>query len=151
MLDSVVPGQPGGHLRQAQLELLERSLSAHPDRHAMVCLHHHPVSVHSRWMDTIGVDNAADFWAVIDAHPQVRAVVWGHIHQDFHERRGDVELIATPSTCIQFKPGQEEFALDEAPPGYRWFRLHDDGRVETGVERLEQMPTDVDLECGGYK
>ncbi|MBA1146856.1 3',5'-cyclic-AMP phosphodiesterase [Ectothiorhodospiraceae bacterium WFHF3C12] len=150
MLDSVLPGADGGRLGSDQLQLLERCLADNRGLHTVVCLHHHPVDMGSEWIDRIGVDNADDFWAVIDRHPDVRAVVWGHVHQDLHRRRGSVELFASPSTCIQFKPEEEEFAIDEAPPGYRWFRLYRDGRLESAVERLEEPPGQLDIGCGGY-
>jgi len=150
MLDTVVPGATGGHLREEQLALLRRCLSDHRNFHAIICLHHHPVAMGSDWLDRIGIDNAEALWRVIDEFPQVRAVVWGHVHQDWRGVRGDVDLFASPSTCIQFKPGQKTFTVDEAPPGYRWFRLHGDGRLETGVERLNGVPETLDIGCGGY-
>jgi Icc protein len=150
MLDSSAADRDGGHLAPAQLALLERQLAAYPSHHAMVCLHHHPVSVGSRWIDTIGVDNADEFFAIVDRFPQVRVILWGHIHQDFRARRNGVELLASPSTCIQFRPGQAEFGLDDMPPGYRWLNLYADGRIETGVERAEARVREVDLQSGGY-
>ena len=150
MLDSTKPDSDGGHLVESELKLLERLLSEHPDQHAIVCLHHHPVSVDCRWIDTIGVDNADEFFAVLDRFPQGRAVVWGHIHQDYDSERKGVRLLASPSTCIQFKPRQEEFALDDAPPGFRWLRLYPDGRIETAVERVEARWRAVDLQSVGY-
>lgn len=150
MLDSTVPGRDFGHLAEAELDLLDRSLTADPRRHAVVCLHHHPVAVGSRWIDGIGVDNADQFFAILDRHPQVRAVVWGHIHQDYSGSRRGVQLLASPSTCIQFKPGQRDFALDDAPPGYRWLELYPDGRIVTGVERVAAGAREVDLQSTGY-
>lgn len=150
MLDSTLRGSDGGHLAPDQLELLERSLAAQPGLHTVICLHHHPVRVDCRWIDTIGVDNADAFFAIVDRHPQVRAIVWGHIHQDYEAERNGVRLLASPSTCIQFKPRQENFALDDAPPGFRWLRLYPDGRVETAVERADVREREVDLESAGY-
>lgn len=150
MLDSVLPGSAGGHLAAGQLALLERCLEDHRRLHTLVCLHHHPVALGSDWMDRIGLDNANAFWNVIDRHDSVRAVVWGHVHQDFHQQRNGVDLYASPSTCIQFKPGEPEFTVDKAPPGYRWFRLYRDGRLESGVERLAQQPGQLDIGFGGY-
>ena len=34
----------------------------------MVCLHHHPMPMGSRWLDGIGLANADEFWRIIDAH-----------------------------------------------------------------------------------
>jgi Icc protein len=104
----------------------------------------------SRWLDTMAVDNAGEFLAVIDRHPQVRGILWGHVHQTFDRQRNGVRLMATPSTCIQFLPGSDDFALDTAAPGYRWLSLHPDGRIETGVERLEEIPGSLDLASAGY-
>lgn len=132
-LDSVVPGEAGGRLAADALAALEHALSAAPDRHALVCLHHHPVSMSSRWMDGIGLANADELWRILDAHSNVRAVLWGHVHQDFDAMRGPVRLLASPSTGAQFLPRSDDFALDTRPPGYRWLDLHDDGTLSTQV------------------
>jgi len=149
-LDSTVPGEDGGHLGAGQLALLEQALADHPDLHALVCLHHQPVPVGSAWMDTMALDNGEEFFAVIDRHPKVRGVLWGHVHQEFESRRKDVHLLASPSTCFQFLPGSEEFAVDPATPGFRWLNLHSDGRIETGVRRIAAYPDPVDLKTNGY-
>jgi Icc protein len=72
----------------------------------------------------------------MNRHPQIRAVIWGHVHQEFADRRGAVELLATPSTCVQFRPGIAKPEVDDRTPGYRWFDLGPDGTLETGVERV---------------
>ena len=150
LLDTSVPGSEGGHLAAAELQRLDAQLAAHPDHHALVCLHHQPVPMGSRWLDTMAVDNADALFAVLDRHPQVRGLLWGHVHQDFHQRRKGVQLIASPSTCIQFAPGSTEFAIDDTPPGYRWLRLHDDGRIDTGVERIADIPVGLERASQGY-
>ena len=127
MLDSHVPGRIDGRLSDAELKRLEQTLARHPDRHALVCLHHHPVPMESRWLDNHILKNADAFFAVIDRHPQVRGIVWGHVHQAWAGRRNGVELIGTPSTCFQFLPRADDFAFDSLPPAYRRFRLHADG------------------------
>lgn len=149
-LDSTIPGSEGGHLIQDELEALDGMLAAHPDLPALVWLHHQPINIGSRWLDTMAVDNPEAFFRVIDRHPQVRAIVWGHIHQTFERQRNGVHLLATPSTCLQFLPGSEDFAVDLVPPGYRWLELYADGTLQTGVERLQEMPGEVDLSARGY-
>ncbi|MFO1349638.1 MAG: 3',5'-cyclic-AMP phosphodiesterase [Gammaproteobacteria bacterium] len=137
LLDSALPSSPAGHLAAEELRFLDATLAAHSDLHAIVCLHHHPVAVDSAWIDAMAVDNADDLFAVIDRHPQVRAVIWGHIHQAFSARRNGVQLLSVPSTCAQFKPAVERPEIDaQAQPGYRWFELHDDGKLSTGIERI---------------
>ena len=46
--------------------------------------------------------------------------------------------MSTPSTCAQFLPRSDFFALDERPPGLRWLELHADGRIETEVAWVPQ-------------
>jgi Icc protein len=58
--------------------------------------------------------------------------------------------MASPSTCIQFLPGSDGFAVDTTAPGYRWLSLHADGRIETGVQRLSEIPGTLDLASAGY-
>jgi Icc protein len=150
LLDSTIPGEDGGHLDREQLRRLQDSLAARPDDPALICLHHHPVPIGSAWMDTMALDNPEAFFGIIDRHPQVRAVLWGHIHQEFSTNRKGVRLLGSPSTCVQFLPGSTEFALDSRPPGFRWLELHGDGRVDTGVERILAYPDPLVLTTGGY-
>jgi Icc protein len=132
LLDSVVPGRAGGRLSEAELQRLDAALKDSA-RFAMVCVHHHPVSMSSRWLDAVGIDNADALFAVLDAHPQVRLISWGHVHQCFDERRRGVRLLATPSTGGQFLPLSAQFAVDARPPAYRRLTLRADGTVDTEV------------------
>ena len=150
LLDSSIPGAVPGYLADDQLQLLERALSEAPERHHLVCFHHHPVSIGCRWMEPIGLRNPDALFAVLERHPQVRAVLWGHIHQEFDQQRGGIRLLASPSTCVQFAPGSEEFQVDTTAPGYRWLRLHADGRLETGVSRVTGIHFEVDYSVKGY-
>jgi len=149
-LDSTIADSEKAHLTAATLEMLERHLQSAPDKHTLVCLHHQPLPTGSKWLDTMAVDNAAEFFAIIENHPQVRGILWGHVHQEFDGMRGDIKLMSSPSTCIQFLPGSEDFAVDTAAPGYRWLVLHPDGRIETGVERLAALPGQIDMASSGY-
>jgi Icc protein len=149
-LDSTVAHSEGAHLTQATLRALESHLQEAPDTHTLICLHHQPVLMGSHWLDTMAVDNPKDFFAITDRHPQIRGILWGHVHQQFDGMRNDVRLMSTPSTCIQFLPGSTNFALDSATPGYRWLDLHPDGRIETAVERIVAVTGKVNMASNGY-
>ncbi|MBV9344865.1 MAG: 3',5'-cyclic-AMP phosphodiesterase [Gammaproteobacteria bacterium] len=138
LLDSCIPGAAGGALSAAALEGLEAALAGAGSRHCLVCLHHHPVPMASRWLDRVGLANAADFFRVLEAHERVRAVVWGHVHQAYEGLRQGVRLLATPSTCAQFLPHSDDFAVDRRPPGYRTFELRADGSLLTEVVWVEE-------------
>lgn len=150
LLDSAVPGSVPGYLQDQQLQLLVQALSEAPNRHHLVCLHHHPVSIGCAWMEPIGLRNPDALFAVLDRFPQVKAVLWGHVHQEIDDQRNGVRLLASPSTCIQFAPGSDDFQVSDQAPGYRWLRLRADGRLETGVERVKNFAFTVDYGSNGY-
>jgi len=137
LLDSTIPGSAAGRLAPATLAALQSALSEAPQRHALVCLHHHPVPMASRWLDRVGLQNPDEFFDVIDRHPNVRGIVWGHVHQSYDAVRKGVRLLATPSTCAQFLPRSEQFAIDRRPPGYRTLELKADGSLLTELVWIE--------------
>lgn len=150
MLNTEVPGAVGGYLAASELITLRNCLQAAPQQHALICLHHHVLPVGCDWLDTQLVANAKSFWSVVDEFPQVRAVLSGHVHQRNETQRGAVRVLTSPSTCVQFAPHSADFRVDNEAPGYRWFDLHDDGRIETSVERVASIDFDVDLSATGY-
>lgn len=150
LLDSTVAGKTHGVLSPFQLEFLRQSLAAHPEHHALVLLHHPPFSVGSRWLDQIGVRNPDEFRRIIDEFPQVRAVLCGHVHQEFEQSHNGVLYLTTPSTCIQFTAKQAEFGVEPLPPGIRELSLYPDGRVETQVLRVDDFEVHLDMEATGY-
>ena len=150
LLDSSVPGQVHGQLAASELDFLAHALESHPDKHTMVSLHHQPVPVGSAWIDQYVVRNADTFFQLIDEHPQVKIVSWGHVHQEFQAQRKNLMLVATPSTCVQFKPLCDDFTVDTRMPGYRWFELNDDGTYATGVGRVTNKQYVIDYKSAGY-
>ncbi|MCB1705251.1 MAG: 3',5'-cyclic-AMP phosphodiesterase [Halioglobus sp.] len=152
LLDSQVPGQVGGELGASELAVLEDALQAAQERglHTLVCLHHQPVAIGCVWLDEQMVADAGAFFAVLDRYPAVRGVLWGHVHQEIDRQRNGVRLLASPSTCVQFAAGCENFKADDQPPGYRWLELHSDGRIETAVSRVRNVQFNVELDSGGY-
>jgi Icc protein len=148
MLDSSVPGAVHGEFSDRALSLLEQSLRSAGDRHVLICMHHHPVPMGSAWIDGIGLQRPERLFEVIDRFPSVRALLWGHVHQKFDSSRGAVRLMASPSTCVQFAPGRDEFEVSREAPGYRWLRLHADGQLDTGVSRLAEFEFELDYTAG---
>ncbi len=151
MLDSSLPDSAGGHLSETELEKLDTSLRNNPDKHVLVCLHHHPLPSGCAWLDRMALNNPEAFFAVIDRYQNVRCVLWGHVHQTFETERNGVLLMSSPSTCIQFAPNKDEFGIDPTPPGLRWLTLLPDGAVDTGVKHLNSTPAGLDLKSAGYR
>jgi Icc protein len=150
LLDSSVPGQVYGQLAASELDFLAHVLESHPDKHTIVSLHHQPIPVGSLWIDQYVVRNADTLFQLIDEHPQVKVIVWGHVHQEFQQQRKGVTLVATPSTCVQFKPLCDDFTVDTQMPGYRWFELNSDGTFATGIARVTNKQYVIDYKSAGY-
>jgi len=140
MLDSWVANLARGRIGAQQLQYLHNELAAHPDHHVLVALHHHPISMHSRWLDEVGLQDADAFLKVLKSHANVRGVLWGHVHQALDAFVHGMRFMASPSTCAHFLPGSPGFALDEQrPPGYRVIELLPTGAINSEVVWLENF------------
>lgn len=149
-LDSKIPMEEGGELQQSELDRLEMELSQHSGLPTLVFLHHQPVPVGSAWVDQYIIKNHEAFFEVLDKFDNVKAVSWGHVHQEFNGERNGVALLATPSTCIQFVPQCDDFQVDHVMPGYRSYQLFPDGTFTSRVSRIEDKSYKIDFASTGY-
>lgn len=150
MLNSQKINSPIGVLADDELDFLERALQAHAVLPTLIAVHHHCIQCGSPWMDTMRIQNGAAFLALIKKYPQVKAVTCGHVHQTFTKHEGEIALFAAPASCFQFTPQSNEFSIAETPPGYRIFRLHDDGQLQSEVLRLPIKMTDLNRNAHEY-
>ena len=150
LLDSQVAGVPHGRLSDLQLKYLDNTLLKNAHLHTLVLIHHHPVLVGSEWLDQHTLHEAQSLWDVIDKHNNVKAILGGHVHQDFNQLISGVRVMTTPSTCVQFKPNSKDFSLDSRSPGWRTIELFEDGRLETKIGRLKNGQFIPDFGAGGY-
>ena len=141
LLDSTFPNAEfgEGNLSAETLHWLDATLALHGDRPTLIALHHHPVPTGIHWVDEIQVRNAEEFLAILDRHPQVRAIVFGHIHRELERQRpsaagSTVHFYGCPSTCHQVV--SSESTPDEHQPGYRLLTLDPDGTHVTAVYRI---------------
>ena len=130
-LDSCVAGEAHGAIRPEELDRLSNIVVRSSARHVLVFLHHPPVPMGSAWLDTVGLENGDELLERVRNLGRVRAVTFGHVHQPYDDEYEGIRILATPSTCRQFKPDSEEFAVDDKPPCYRRIELNPDGRVDT--------------------
>ena len=133
-LDTVIPGHTGGTMCQPRLDWLERTLAAAPERPTVVFMHHPPLRSGIARMDTEGFDATPALRQVIARHPQVEAVLAGHIHRAISRRFAGTLLATCPSTSHQLDldlSQQERLAIVLEPPAcmlHVWFGP-DDGLV----------------------
>jgi 3',5'-cyclic-AMP phosphodiesterase len=137
LLNSFLTGEDAGGLGARRLEALAGALRDHASQHVLVCMHHQPLNMGSAWLDGVGLRDGDRFLEIVDANANVRGVLWGHVHQASDRTRGSVRFLSAPSTCSQFLPSSDFFAIDSRPPGMRWLRLYPDGRLDTSVVWVE--------------
>jgi len=126
-LDSYLSDQAGGSVSNYELERLDQTVAGSDAQHVMVCLHHPPISMGSKWLDSVGLDNGDDVLKRMTGSGKVRLAIFGHVHQAYDAEHEGIRIITTPSTCRQFAVDSDEFAVDDNPPAYRRIELHDDG------------------------
>jgi 3',5'-cyclic-AMP phosphodiesterase len=81
LLDSSVAGEPHGELDAATLQWLDATLSALPDRPALLFLHHPPFATGIWHMDRQNLLNAGELATVVKRHPRVQLIACGHVHR----------------------------------------------------------------------
>lgn len=150
MLNSSVEHEVPGYFQPTEMAFLDSALQQTIGHPTLVCLHHHPLPMGCHWLDNQVVVNAEEFWTIMDRYDHVRAILWGHVHQESDTLRKGVRLMSVPSTCVQFKPQSHDFAIDDVAPGYRWLDLHPDGHLTTGVSRVTGVHFEVDTSSTGY-
>lgn len=143
-------GVPHGELSEFQLEWLERKLADAPGRHTLLLLHHHPLPAGCSWLDQHSLRNAGELDTVLAKFPHVKYLLCGHIHQELDLDWNGRRLLATPSTCVQFKPHCSNFTLDTIAPGWRTLELHADGTLTTEVHRPADTRFQPDTASEGY-
>jgi Icc protein len=129
-IDSCEPERAGGAIQGIEYDRLDSAIESSDAKHVMVCLHHPPVVMGSAWLDTVGLDAADEFFERIGQSGKVRLSIFGHVHQAYDGEHHGIRIIGTPSTCRQFLPGSDDFAVDDQPPAYRRISLHADGHFE---------------------
>ena len=122
VLDSICPGEERGELDADRLAWLDATLGADRDAPTLLALHHPPLLTGIPFFDAINLSTAERraLGDVVEAHPQVRRVVAGHVHRTVYAELGGRSVLAAPSTYVQarldFRP--EEIVLSDDPPGF---------------------------------
>jgi 3',5'-cyclic AMP phosphodiesterase CpdA len=140
--DSAVAGEERGELGEEQFAWLADTLGEQPDTPTLLAVHHPPVLSGVRSMDTIalaGEDRAA-LEALLEGHPQVRAVTCGHVHTTMTTSFAGRPLLICPSTNstlrLDLRANDDiPFAVSDQPPGFAVHALLD-GRLVSHVQSV---------------
>lgn len=151
-LDSTLAEKVYGYLSSQTLQQLQDKLATLANKPTGIIIHHPPpIEPKNSWLQGLNLTNADDLWACLNKSKlPIRFILCGHIHQEMRVNINNIDVLTTPSTCIQFKINSNEFALDKQNPGFRYLRLHPDGQFETKVIRITGKEYPVNLSSKGY-
>ena len=152
MLETQVEGEVGGVLSGTELAALRSAVDdARLANKALLVATHHPLRrLESAWLDEQSVQNASEALDILKPIADQTAVISGHVHQESDEFINGIRMMTTPSTCVQFAPRSQDFALDIKDPGYRRLVLHPNARIETQVIRISDEENRPLLTSSGY-
>jgi Icc protein len=144
VLDSIVPGEDRGAFDAEQLRWLDEELAKEPERPAILAAHHPPLATGIPEWDGINLvaPEREALGEVVGRHPQLRAIVGGHLHRVVSSALAGCPVLAVPSTYLQILPDFDpaEFEDEDAafwtdPPGFALHVLRD-GELSSQVELL---------------
>lgn len=124
VLDTVVPRRGHGALCSTRLAWLAERL-AEDASPTLIAMHHPPFATGIEHMDAMGLlEGAVALEALVHRHPQVQAILCGHLHRSIQTRFGGTVAATCPSTAHQIAltlDGQGPDGYVMEPPG---FQLH---------------------------
>lgn len=125
-LDTVVPREGRGELCSERLNWFSQVLAQEPDRPTLVLMHHPPFETGIVHMDEVGLTGTQAFADILAQHPQVQAVLCGHLHRNIQTLVGGRRVLTSVSPAHQVvldlrQDGPSAFCME--PPGFmlhRW-------------------------------
>ncbi|MFL1732039.1 metallophosphoesterase [Moraxella oculi] len=134
-LNSTINGKIHGRLSSDEMQFLQVHLSDHTP--TIIALHHHPRPVGSAWIDAHMLSNGDDFWRTIAPYDGVKAVLCGHVHQAHSLQIDGKTLHTCPAVSRQFRPHQDDFAIDDVAAGFRLIQICNKKTLETCIKRVQ--------------
>ncbi|WP_405695465.1 metallophosphoesterase [Streptomyces sp. NBC_01185] len=134
MCDATIPGRDEGRLDEETLAWMDATLTELPAKtRALIAFHQPPVVLHHPLPDSGMLERPGDLAALIDAHPQVAAVLTGHAHTAAASTFAGRPLVVGPAITWTLRlPWEGDRPADrDQPPGLAFHVLDDDGRLTT--------------------
>jgi len=138
LFDSIVPGRDPGSYDPGRLAWLDRELAAQPERPTVLAVHHPPLATGVAEWDAINLDRCdrEALGEVVARHPQLRAIVGGHLHRVAASTLSGCPVLAAPSTYLQVLPNYYRDEVEFVdPPGFA-IHVWADGELASQVQAV---------------
>ena len=101
-LDTLDPGREGGARCARRLDWIEERLAEVRGRPTLIAMHHPPFAVGVPMFDNLGFEGGDAFGALVARHPEIEAIVCGHVHRAISLRWQGTAVHVTPATGYQY-------------------------------------------------
>ncbi|HAA14751.1 MAG TPA: hypothetical protein DCE41_24895 [Cytophagales bacterium] len=135
LLNSVIPDEVAGSLSKNALSTLNHQLTEYSDAPSLIFLHHHPVMVVEK-LEPYKLLNAQELFDILDEHPQVEAVFFGHVHVVLETLHAGVKYMSCPPSIFNFTEINRitRYSL----PGFRLIEWETGGDLQSSVHLLPE-------------
>ncbi|WP_327397094.1 phosphodiesterase [Streptomyces phaeochromogenes] len=131
MCDSSVPGSDEGELDEETYAWIEETLDELDGLPALLVFHHPPVALHHPLPDAYRLRRPSALAALLERRSEVAGIVTGHAHTPAATTFDGLPLVVGPGVTWTLRlPWEGDGAADrEAPPGFAFHVLDDEGRL----------------------
>ncbi|UES60125.1 phosphodiesterase (plasmid) [Roseibium aggregatum] len=113
LLDTLDDANAGtGILCRRRLSWFSERLAEARHQRIVVFMHHPPRSVGLSWFDDMMLEETSGFWSLVDAHPNVEHIAFGHLHVTTAGRWGRVSFSCNRGTCHRITLGSKTDAVE---------------------------------------
>lgn len=128
-VDTVLRGKDCGYLSKQELTQFSKTLNSIDDSNCVaVVMHHHPIPVNTPLIDTFILENSDVFFETINESKRgIDLIICGHVHGNYDIPKDKMRLISSPATCLQWKKGTTQLAIDNTS-GFTVWIFQNDGK-----------------------
>lgn len=113
-MDTRVSNQEYGEIKESELKELNSIIAANSNiRSIVVLMHHHPIDIHHKELDDIGVINGVRFQEFIKNQDLNLKwyVLFGHIHHGFIRSVANITYMSCRSPAFNIQPLDKEYSI----------------------------------------
>lgn len=115
-LDSTLSGERKGVFSEDRQNWLDARLSERTDQPVILFMHHPPFDVHDHYIGGYRrPEDAAALEAVVSRHPQVQALICGHVHWPIEREWAGTQARIMPSVAVDLRKGVDEEEAQRRP------------------------------------
>ena len=115
-IDSTSPGERKGRFCARRQAWLDGILGEQPDRPTLLFIHHPPFDVGDHYVGGYRrPEEAAALADIVSRHPQVAALLCGHVHWPVEVRWAETEARIMPSIAVDVRKGVDETEAQGRP------------------------------------